>query len=332
MQKRFYGLRESREIDVDREEYMIIFHSPETVTIADGIVSAFPKFFRKGDISWKKFEDGFPNLFIKNVESIRGRDVVFICSFLNHVELLSQLSILYTLPRYLVRSLMVVLAYFPTGTMERVDEEGQIATAMSFARLLSSIPLTVTGPSKLLIYDIHALQERFYFSDNVIPLLVSAVPEFLHALEVNHIAEKIVIAFPDDGAAKRFGSKFVKFPLVTCLKIREGNKRIVKIKEGSEHLAGAHVFIVDDLVKTGGTLIECKNALLVHGAQKVSAYVTHAVFPQDSWTKFCQDAPDQFSVFYVTDSCPEVANVLKDKKPFKVLPISTSIAKNILKY
>ena len=70
----------------------------------------------------------------------------------------------------------------------------------------------------------------------------------------------------DDGAAKRFGNKFHKFPLVTCIKIREKDKRIVKIKEGVELLSGAHVFIVDDLVKTGGTLIECKNALLEHGA------------------------------------------------------------------
>ena len=31
--------------------------------------------------------------------------------------------------RYLIKSLKVVLAYFPTGTMERVDKEGQIATA-----------------------------------------------------------------------------------------------------------------------------------------------------------------------------------------------------------
>jgi len=120
--------------------------------------------------------------------------------------------------------------------MERVDEEGQIATAMSFARLLSSTPLTLSGPSKLLIYDIHALQNRFYFSDNVIPLLVSAVPLFLHALETRHSKENVVIAFPDDGACKRFGSKFNRYNVVICNKVRENDKRIVKIKEGTEIL------------------------------------------------------------------------------------------------
>jgi len=305
---------------------------PETQKLGEDIIKEYPLFIRKGEISWGKFEDGFPNLFIQNVEQIRGRDVAIIVSFLNHVDLLANLSLIYTLPRYLVRSLTIVLPYFPTGTMERVDEEGQIATAMTFARLLSSIPLSVSGPAKILIYDIHALQERFYFSDHVIPILVSAIPLFLEALNRNHKSENVVIAFPDDGATKRFGSKFSAYPVVTCNKVREGNKRIVKIKEGSEYLKDAHVFIVDDLVKTGGTLIECKNVLFAEGAAKVSAFVTHAVFPQESWKRFTVDGPNQFSHFYVTDSCPEVTSIIADKKPFTALSLANSIARNILKY
>ncbi len=79
-------------------------------------------------------------------------------------------------------------------------------------------------------------------------------------------------------------------------------------------------------------MIECKNALLANGADHVSAYVTHAVFPQDSWKRFVEQKPDQFRTFYVTDSCPEVTQGLKDKKPFVVLPLAPGIAHNILKY
>lgn len=43
---------------------------------------------------------------------------------------------------------------------------------------------------------------------------------------------------------------------VVCAKVREGDKRIVRIKEGNP--AGCHVVIVDDLVQSGGTLIECQ--------------------------------------------------------------------------
>lgn len=41
-----------------------------------------------------------------------------------------------------------------------------------------------------------------------------------------------------------------------CTKVREGDKRIVRLKEGNP--TGSHVVIVDDLVQSGGTLIECQ--------------------------------------------------------------------------
>ena len=41
-----------------------------------------------------------------------------------------------TAPRYLVRSFTVIMPYFPTGTMERVDTEGQICTAKVYASVV----------------------------------------------------------------------------------------------------------------------------------------------------------------------------------------------------
>mgnify|MGYP001045991087 CR=1 FL=1 len=55
--------------------------------------------------------------------------VVFVASFHNTEVIFEQLSIICALPRYRVNSLAVILPYFPTGTMERVDSEGQVATA-----------------------------------------------------------------------------------------------------------------------------------------------------------------------------------------------------------
>lgn len=43
---------------------------------------------------------------------------------------------------------------------------------------------------------------------------------------------------------------------IVCAKVREGDQRIVRIKEGDPR--GRHVVIVDDLVQSGGTLIECQ--------------------------------------------------------------------------
>ena len=44
-----------------------------------------------------------------------------------------------------------------------------------------------------------------------------------------------------------------------CTKVRDGDKRIVRLKEGEPRRR--HVVIVDDLVQSGGTLIECQKLL-----------------------------------------------------------------------
>lgn len=60
---------------------------------------------------------------------------------------------------------------------------------------------------------------------------------------------------------------FVFAPIlqVVCTKVRDGNKRIVRLKEGEPK--GRHVVIVDDLVQSGGTLIECHALLASLGAK-----------------------------------------------------------------
>lgn len=61
--------------------------------------------------------------------------------------------------------------------------------------------------------------------------------------------QNVVIAFPDEGAIKRFGGQFKEFETILCSKVREGDKRVVTVKEGDP--SGRHVFIIDDLVQTG---------------------------------------------------------------------------------
>jgi ribose-phosphate pyrophosphokinase len=283
--------------------------------------------FRK-TIQWNTFNDGFPNLFIEDVKYMAGKDVIFIGSFHSPDVIFEQLSVLYMFPRYLARSFHFIMPYFPTGTMERVDTEGQIATAKTLATLLSGIPLTTKGPAQIVIFDIHALQERFYFSDNVIPRLESAVPLLLREMASLPDCDNVSVAFPDDGACKRFHNFFPGDDPITCVKIRDGNRRIVKVKDGNPD--GRHVLIVDDLVQSGGTLKECAKALYEKGATKVSAYVTHAVFPKESWRKFV-DSDVKFENFWITDSLPH-AKMICEHPPFKLLSLSEPIAEMLLGY
>ncbi|KAL5013350.1 hypothetical protein ScPMuIL_007620 [Solemya velum] len=279
-------------------------------------------------ILWEKFADGFPNLFIKDVKYMAGKDVIFIGSFHSPEVIFEQLSVLYMFPRYLAKSFHFILPYFPTGTMERVDTEGQIATAKTLATLMSAIPLTAKGPAQICVFDIHALQERFYFSESIIPRLESAIPLLLKEVERLPHRDTTVFAFPDDGAFKRFHHYFSEEHSITCVKIRDGQRRIVKVKDGDPE--GKHVIIVDDLVQTGGTLKQCGKALLEKGALSVSAYVTHAVFPKEAWHRFI-DSEVKFDNFWITDSVPHAIEI-SQHKPFKLLSLCEPIAEMLIGY
>ena len=272
-------------------------------------------------IDWKSFEDGWPNIFVNNAASLQNADVTFLSSIGTPADVFAQYSVMCALPRYGVHSLKIVVPYFPTATMERVDEEGQIATAKTMARLLSSVPPTASGPPQVVIFDIHALAERFFFGDGVVPRILSLMPAMAKRLD----PARQVIAFPDAGAQKRYGKVFAAFRQIICHKDRVGSERKVRIIEGDPK--DADIVIVDDLVKTGGTLIECRHALIRGGANSVSVLVVHPVFPQDAWKKF---TPDLFSGVIVSDTCHEMAFRVLPHKPFSIFLMDQALVPLVL--
>jgi phosphoribosylpyrophosphate synthetase len=175
------------------------------------------------------------------------------------------------------------------------------------------------------------VQERFYFGDNVLPLFESGIPlllEELHRMKAEE-SKDIAIAYPDEGAWKRFHGSFKDFEEVVCTKVRDGAKRIVRLKEGEP--SGHHVVIVDDLVQSGGTLIECGKLLKSLGAAHVSAYVTHGVFPKESYKRFEPESAESEGSFgwrsvWITDSCPQTCAVVEGRAPFKILSLAQPIA------
>lgn len=306
------------------KKQVLLFHCVESEDLARQ-VAAQSDLIQLQSINWRSFDDGFPNLFINNAQDIRGHHVAFLASFSSPGVIFEQLSVIFALPRLFVASFTLVLPFFPTGSFERMEEEGDVATAFTMARILSNIPISRGGPTSLVIYDIHALQERFYFSDHVLPCFETGIPLLKQRLQQLPDSDNIVVAFPDDGAWKRFHKQLDHFPTVVCAKVREGDKRIVRLKEGNP--AGSHVVIVDDLVQSGGTLIECQKVLAAHGASKVSAYVTHGVFPKQSWERFVHKNEEKgFAYFWITDSCPLTVKAIANKAPFEVLSLAGSIA------
>ena len=106
--------------------------------------------------------------------------------------------------------------------MERVSRLGEVATANSLARVLSTIPNCSKGPAQICIFDIHALQNQFYFKDTVLIRLGTCVNLLLDRIATLPDRENVNIAFPDDGAAKRFSDMFTDYKnIIICHKVSE---------------------------------------------------------------------------------------------------------------
>jgi len=300
----------------------LLFCHPSVSALADEVstLSSVPL----GRIEWGTFADGWPNLFIHDVEAIRQQEITFLASFQSPSSVVEQFAVIEAIPRYFAASLQLVLPFFPVGTMERIDRNGEVATAATLSRLLSSVsPCRAGGPMLVTTFDIHALQQRFYFGDSVIPDLRSAVP--LLRAELSRLSLPApAIAFPDDGARKRFSHMFDDYPAILCDKRRQDGERRVVIQEGEPE--GKNIVLVDDLIQTGGTLIQAAQALLRAGAASVNAFATHGVFPEDSWRRF---DPELFDHVWITDSCPEAAAAVRGQRPFEVLSLAPLIAESL---
>uniref|UniRef100_A0A7S2R758 Phosphoribosyltransferase domain-containing protein n=1 Tax=Rhizochromulina marina TaxID=1034831 RepID=A0A7S2R758_9STRA len=299
--------------------------------MALNLEATYPERFHFHKTSWGKFPDGTDNIEVGGFTPhnvIAGERVLFLASFHNNDVTLSQFQVMVMLLQSFIDELVVVLPYYPVGTMERTVKEGQVATANTYAQMFSNLP-SCGRPTRLIIYDLHTLQNRFYMHGSVIASLKTTVPRLLPLLDGYGID---CIAFPDDGAAKRFAHMFAHLDLeiVTCGKVRDGEKRIVTIQDGNPE--GRTIVIVDDLVQTGGTLYECGVALRDQGAKEVFAFVAHGVFPQAAWTRFAADGDRcVFKKFFLTNSIPTTTNSLPEET-FEVLDLTPQVVHDLDNY
>jgi adenine phosphoribosyltransferase len=284
-------------------------------------------------IQWSSFPDGTPNIHFPGSKQIKNRRVVFVGSLTRTSSIMEQIMLCNVLPRQGIASLDIVFPYFSFGTMERVDREGDLATAETLATLMScAMPLTRTGPPVLHVVDIHALPNRFYFGDQVRINLCSAVSGLFCSIVMDvrgapddDTANTIV--FPDAGAYKRFASLFDRRqPMIVCSKVRNGDSRVVCIQERifpNKTFMPRRAIIVDDIAQSGNTLYECMRVVRNEWPNvQVDAFVTHAVFPRQSYLDFLPGGSKQgFRRFYTTDSVPETTSILPFPF-FQVVPLA----------
>jgi len=325
-----------------------IIASPPFEFLAKALESRAPQRFAYRPTKWGKFKDSQ----MDDIELggyapynvIRGSNILFLASFDTNDAILSQFQALVALSESFIASLTVILPFYPTGTMERLDQRhpGQVATASTIARLFSTLPPTAGGPTRVMIFDVHTLQNKFYFFGHAIADLFSCIPLLLTRTNayigpVETASEETknpaclfdAIAFPDEGAGKRFGTYFPGYEKIICGKQRIGDQRLVTIHDGDPK--GKRVLIVDDMIRSGGTITESAKVIKSAGATEVLAFCTHAAGLLEDLKKFLPGGPKHgvFTKFYLTNSVPNTVGAIPENDVFEVLDILSLVANSV---
>ncbi|MEM6649523.1 MAG: ribose-phosphate pyrophosphokinase [Pseudomonadota bacterium] len=222
----------------------------------------------------QRFNDS--EVWVEIKENVRGEDVFVIqstsCPANDH--LMELLIIIDALSRASASRITAVIPYFGYA---RQDRKAGPRTPIS-AKLVANL-ITTAGADRVLTIDLHAGQIQGFFdipTDNL--YAVKEMEKHIRAT-YNGGGGKLCIVSPDVGGvvrarslSKRLGD--ATLAIVDKRRPEPGKAEVMNIIGDVE---GQHCILFDDIVDSGGTLVNAADALVARGAASVSAYVTHGV-------------------------------------------------------
>ena len=181
------------------------------------------------------------------------------------------------------------------------------------ARLMADLFLAA-GADRLMTVDLHTAQIQGFFDGPVDHLL--AMPLLTRHVKKNYGKRELAVVSPDAGrikVAEQWANQLTA-PLAFIHKTRDPRKpNESKANRVVGEVEGRTCVLVDDLIDTGGTIVQAVEALVEAGAQDVVVAATHAVFsdPAVDRLKNCSAAE-----IVVTNTLP-----LEDDKRFDKLTV-----------
>jgi len=196
--------------------------------------------------------------------------------------------------------LRMVMPFFGYSTMERSIRFGEVVTAKTRARLLSSIPMASRG-TQVFLLDLHVAAIAHYFEGGIRPIhmygksLVTAAARRLGGND-------FVLACTDAGRAKWVESLANDLGVAAAFVYKRRHDDQTEVTGVSAQVSGKRVVIYDDMIRTGGSLLNAARAYRDSGAVAIDAIATHGLFPGDSLAKL--EASGLLGRIVVTDSHP----------------------------
>ena len=260
----------------------------------------------------KRFADG--EVYVEINENIRGNSIFILQSISSPANdnLMELLLCIDALKRSSAKNITAVIPYFGYA---RQDRKVVPRTSIS-AKLVSNL-ITKAGADRVVTVDLHAGQIQGFFDIPVDNLF--ATPIFARHVKKSIKSKNLICVAPDVGGTERaraLGKLLnVGLAIVDKRRPKPGQSQVMNI---IGDVKDQTCIIVDDIIDSGGTIINAAKALKDRGAKEVYVYITHGVLSGDAVKKIKSSVIKNLVITDTIDNGEKV----KSAKNIEVLPIS----------
>lgn len=238
--------------------------------------------FEKGELELGHFTDG--ERYQRIISPVENRDVVLIGGTVNDTATLELYDLASSLVSYGANSLTLVIPYFGYSTMERAVLQGEIVTAKTRARLLWAIPKSNRG-NKVLLFDLHSEGIQYYFEHDLYPVHIYCKSLVIEAAQ-QYGGANFVMASTDAGRAKWVESLAndmgVNAAFILKRRLKDDHTEVSAI---NADVSGKTVIIYDDMIRSGGSIINAAQTYKNAGAADIYVITTHGLFVNNGISK-----------------------------------------------
>ena len=224
-------------------------------------------------------------------------------------NLMELFIIIDALRRGSVKRVNCVIPYFGYARSDKKDQSGVPITAKLVANML-----TVAGVGRVITMDLHSGQIQGFFDVPVDHLYSTD----LISKEIKKKIKVDTVVSPDSGAvklARYMANKLDNCTIAVADKRREGNNDKSNLMHIIGNVEGKNILLYDDIIDTGGSLINVACALKEKGAKSISAACIHGVLSGQAVEKLEKSPIEKL---FITDSIP----LIQEKKSEKIEVIS----------
>lgn len=257
----------------------ILFATASYAYLAQSLLQEAGPRLEEGRMTVRDFPDG--EHYHRIDSDVRGRHVWVMGGTVNDLSTLELFDIAQGCVQYGAYSLTIIIPYFGYSTMERSSAPGEIVKAKNRALLFSSIPRTPLG-NRIVLFDLHSEGIPYYFDSDVQPLHIHC-SRLVQDAARQMAGPGFVLASTDAGRAKWIESMANEMGV-------QGGFIYKRRHSGSETevlavnapVEGKHVVVYDDMIRTGGSLLQAAKAYLQEGAIDISVVTTHGLFTNNA--------------------------------------------------